>query len=226
MKAVLIEDGDNGKKIAHNSLVIDDPKIFSALDNPISLKILKTLAETPNSGMNISRKLRIDEQKIYYYLRKLEKAGIIYPISSEKHRGMVSQIYTIVSPVISAKLVDNGVEVKNVGKVMPPDTAEFFAPFVENGSINCKIIIGNTKTHGKYEARAVDSPYLIDFLLFLGSMTHNFDHSHISYRFDTDVTDDELKNNNLILIGNPKINSVTDRINSYGLSNNLQNNGK
>lgn len=211
MTWTLVEHNEKGKT-AYDSKILDSPGSFSVL-SPIAIKIIKVLAEKPTSAIDISRKLKINWQKAYYYMRKLEKAGLIASLYTERRHGMVAKIYSVVSPVISAKLYETGgTEVKDTGRSMPLEINEFLSPFIKDGSLNAKIIVGDTERHGKYEARAIDSPFLINFMLFLGSMLNNFDTSRVIYKFDTEVTDNDLKNN-LILIGNPKINSITDRIN-------------
>lgn len=214
MSAILVETNNNGKK-AYESLVLEDPKAFSVFNSKLAMKIVKSLAESPAPAIDVARKLKVHEQKIYYHIRKLAKAGVIYTISSEKRHGMIANIYTVTSPVIAAKLHDKGTELKEGARSMVSgEITEFLSPFIQDGKLNTKIIIGSTKTHGKYESRSADAPYLIDFLLFLGTSLTDFDSSSIPYKFDTDVTDADLKNNNLIIVGNPKINSITDRINT------------
>lgn len=213
MQATLIEINENGK-MAYDCLIFSNPKSLSVLNSKLALKIVKVLADSPCCAIDVAKKLKQHEQKIYYHIRRLEKAGIVYTISNERRRGMIAKIYSVVSPVVATKLFEKGVEVKDRITTIRSEVTEFFSPFVKDGVLNAKIILGSTKIHGKYEARAVDSPFLTDFLLFLGSLITNLDVSSVIYRFDIDVTEEELKNNNLILIGNPKINSITDRINS------------
>ncbi len=213
MQATLIENNGNGK-MAYDSLILDNPKSFSALNSKVAMKIVKSLAESPVSAIDVSRKLKIHEQKVYYHMRRLERAGIIYTISNEKRHGMIAKIYSVVSPVISAKLYEKGVEVKeNISTQISTETINFFEPFIQDGILNAKIIIGSPSPHGSYNATARHDTVLLDFGIFLGKFL-NWNNS-LQYLLDTQVSDSDLKNSNIILIGNTKTNSVSHALNSH-----------
>jgi len=210
MQATLIEDNGIGR-IAYDSLIIKDPQAFSVLNSKLALRIVKTLAEKPVSAIDVSRKLKIHEQKVYYHMRRLEKAGIIYTIANERRHGMIAKIYSIVSPVISAKLHENGTEIKDGKYVeMPRNSLEFFKPFIQDGRFNAKIVIGDPTPHGMYNVGGLDGVHATDLLLFLGRFISNFNRPN--YKLDTEVREEDLKGN-LILIGNNKTNSIIDKIN-------------
>lgn len=213
MQATLIEN-NGASRIAYDSLILDNPKAFSALNSKLALKIVKSLAETPVSAIDISRKLKIHEQKVYYHVRRLERAGIIYTISNEKRHGMIAKIYSVVSPVIAAKLHNKGVEVKDsVSFNVSPDILKFFDPFIRNGLLNAKIIIGAPIPHGSYGATARHDTALFEFGIFLGRFLNET--NGFSYYQDTQVSDSDLKKDNIILIGNSKTNSITHKLNSH-----------
>ncbi|MBU5536968.1 MAG: helix-turn-helix domain-containing protein [Candidatus Aenigmatarchaeota archaeon] len=211
MQATLIENNGN-VRIAYDSLILDNPKAFSALNSKVALKIVKALAESPASAIDLSRKLKIHEQKVYYHIRRLEKAGIIYTISNERRHGMIAKIYSIVSPVIATKLCEKGVEIKeNTDFGLDKKILEFLSPFVTDGKLNSFIIVGDTYSHGKFDKGSDELNYMVELLMFFGK----FDGwSNETYsKLDTKVKDNELKNN-LILIGNNKTNSIIEKINS------------
>lgn len=211
MQATLIENNGKGR-IAYDSLILNDPKAFSALNSKIAMKIVKALAESPVSAIDISRKLKIHEQKIYYHVRRLERAGIIYTISNEKRHGMIAKIYSVVSPVIAAKLYDKGVEVEeNFGFNISTELKTLFSPFISDGKFNTKIIIGNANPHGKYEDGFRGGAFMTDFLLFLGRLVNQVDFP--TFILDTELKDLTLKGN-LILVGSAKDNMVIEKLNS------------
>lgn len=213
MQAILIENDGNGRT-AYDSLVITDPKAFSTLNSKLALKIVKSLAESPASAIDVSRKLKIHEQKVYYHMRRLEKAGIIYTISNEKRHGMIAKIFSVVSPVIAAKLYDKGVDVKDgISSNISQDVLKFFDPFIHDGSLNAKIILGAPLPHGPYGATARNDTTLLEWGIFLGKILN--ENNGFNYCLDTHVSDSDLKKNNLILIGNSKVNSITHKINSH-----------
>lgn len=212
MPATLIENNDNGR-IAYDSLILSDPRSLSVLNSRISMKIVKLLAESPCCAIDVARKLKIHEQKIYYHLRNLEKAGIVYIVSQERRHGMIARNYSVVSPVVAAKLFDRGVEIKEGGEIgLPPEAVKFFHPFIENGIFNSKIIVGNPYPHGKYDTGGLDACYGIDLALFIGGLCkHN---GFPVLKLDTLIKENELKEN-LIIVGGPMTNSITLKLNPY-----------
>ena len=214
MPSTLIESNESGR-IAYDSLLVSDPTLLSVFKNRLSLKITKLLSETPSCGLDIARKLKIHEQKIYYHLKNLERAGIVYTISTERRHGMIAKIYSVVSPVIAAKLFDRGVELKEgtISTNISPEFSKFLSPFIENRRLNAKIIVGAPFPHGKYDATARHGTAILDFGIFLGSFLE--ENSGVNYLLDTEVLEQELKNSNLILIGNSKVNSIVNRFNQH-----------
>jgi len=213
MQATLIENNDNGR-IAYDSLILSDPKALSVLNNKISMKIVKLLADTPCCAIDAARRLKIHEQKIYYHLRNLERSGIVYTISQERRHGMIAKIYSVVSPVVAAKLFEKGTEIKeNIALTISQDFIKFFNPFVQDGLLNAKVIIGTPFPHGIYSATARNDTALFDFGIFLGKILNEND--GFSCYLDTHISDADLKKSNLILIGNSKTNSITQKINSH-----------
>jgi DNA-binding transcriptional ArsR family regulator len=211
MSAVLIDNGEKGR-LAYDSLVISDPTKLSAFNNKLSLKIIKVLAENPSCAIDIARKLKVHEQKVYYHLKHLERTGIIYTISSERRHGMIAKIYSVVSPVIAAKLFEGGTEIKEQYSTIPSQVlVSFFSPFIENGRLNSKIIIGDSYPHGKYDTGATEGAHISDLLLFMGKFLQEF--KFPNYKIDTETIKEELKEN-LILIGNNRTNTIIDTINS------------
>jgi DNA-binding transcriptional ArsR family regulator len=211
MPATLIESNENGK-VAYDSLLVPDPTALSVFNNKLSLKIIKVLSETPSCALDVARKLKVHEQKVYYHLKNLERAGVVYTISSERRHGMIAKIYSVVSPVIAAKLFERGSEVKETSfNVIPsPVLRNFFHPFIENGKLNGKIIIGDPYPHGRYDTGGTEGSHISDLLLFLGKFLDEF--TFPNYKLDTEITKEDLKDN-LILIGSNRTNTVIDKIN-------------
>ncbi|MBI2547478.1 MAG: helix-turn-helix domain-containing protein [Candidatus Aenigmarchaeota archaeon] len=210
MQATLIENNGNGRK-AYDSLILDNPKAFSALNSKVALKIVKALSESPASAIDVSRKLKLHEQKVYYHIRNLEKAGIIYTISSERRQGMIAKIYSVVSPVISAKLYDRGLEIKeSFGFELDRKSLEFLSPLVFDTKLNSIIVVGDTYSHGRFDKSSDEVNYMVDLLLFFGRFADGLGSFG---KLDVKIKDSDLKNN-LILIGNNKTNSVIERLNS------------
>ena len=208
MKTLLVESG-SGSQRTYDSLMLES-KHLGIFSSELAVSVINDLAKQPLCAMDIAKKLKQNEQKIYYHLRKMKDAGIVKLNGTEQRYGMTAKIFKLVSPVISTKLYDKGYDTKTTTRVQDPALEEFLKPFIINKKLNAEIIIGSPTLHGKYEATARDGVHAIDLALFLGKF---IDGPNIrNYRLDVEVSDKDLKNN-LIIIGNPKINSITDRIN-------------
>lgn len=99
----LIEETENGQK-AYETFLIKNPGSLSILSNKLTLRILEELGKEPSCPMDVARRLKEHEQKIYYHIRKLEKLGLIKLDRVEERVGAVAKIYSPVSSVISSKL--------------------------------------------------------------------------------------------------------------------------
>lgn len=209
MKSIFVEENGEEKRAYHAISV--DPKSLSILNNQLSLKIVQELSKNPGCALDLSRSLEEHEQKIYYHLRKLEAAGIIKFLRHEKRFGMTAKIYDAVSPVVVTKLFESSYSLKTPIDV-ESHLIQFFNPFIKNGEMNALIVIGDTYAHGKYDAYATEGSHVIDLILLLGNLVTG-KLSFPYYKLDTDIEKHDLENNNLILIGNSKSNSIIERVN-------------
>ncbi|MEK6909581.1 MAG: helix-turn-helix domain-containing protein, partial [Candidatus Aenigmatarchaeota archaeon] len=201
----VVEEHPEGQRI-HRTLIMR-PKNFNALNSGLAVKVLDELGKKPQCAMDVARKLKEHEQKIYYHLRRLEKAGVIKLLRREERVGGLAKIYQVPHPYISVKLFD-GEHLTDV-KVKPKEI-EFFKSFIKNGKFDGMIVVGSPDPHGKYSAQASDGSAAVDLALLLGSFL-----THVSpnYKLDTELREEDLKNN-LIIVGGPKANILIDRMNT------------
>jgi len=172
-----------------------------------AIKIINELAKKPGCAMDIARALNEHEQKIYYHLRRLEKAGIISLERTEIRAGALTKIYKIDSPYLTVKLFDD----KPIEHFVRPKEAELLNPFIENGKMNSIIVVSSPDPHGRFGAASSDGYAAIDLALYLGSFLKS---PEINYKLDTQINESDLKKN-LILVGGPKANIVVDKINRF-----------
>jgi len=202
---------DTGKnRVVYKSLLIETPKSLGILANKTALDLVRELSLKPLCAMDLARRLGLHEQKVYYNLRRLEKAGIIKLLKTEARTGGTAKIFALAEPVVSVKLAENTFMTTNINGSVK--NLELLKPFIEDGKLNAKIILGDTYSHGEFDAPAVEGPYTFDFALLLGSHLANLDFPN--YKFDTEVDKDDLRDN-LILIGKFKTNIMIQRINPH-----------
>ncbi|MDI6806323.1 MAG: helix-turn-helix domain-containing protein [Candidatus Aenigmarchaeota archaeon] len=202
----LVEEDDKKQK-AYESLLISDPKLLSYLSSELALRVIKVLSKQPSCAMDVARKLKEHEQKIYYHLRNLERVGLVKLLKTEERVGAIAKIYAVNYPVVSFKLFD-GKEI--IDKKTKAKELKFLGPFIKDGKLDATIIIGSPDPHGKYGAQASDGCCAIDLALFLGSLVK--ESILPNYKLDTEIKEKDLKNN-LILVGGPKTNIVVDKVN-------------
>ncbi len=166
-------------------------------NSALAVKILALLAKEDLYPKEISRRLKENEQKIYYHIRRMEKGGIVEVASREERTGGMAKIYMLKSPAFFMRFSDF------VPAARIPKTSRWLEPFVVNGRLNARIIVGSPDPHGPEKARSRDAYYAVDLGLFLGTFLTE---SIPSVMLDTDSLN--LKEN-LILIGGPVINRVT-----------------
>jgi len=201
-----VEEGKEGQK-AYETLLVSDPKLLGSLTSDLAFKIIQLLSRQPACAMDIARKLKQHEQKIYYHLRNLEKVGLIKLLKTEERVGAIAKIYAVNFPVVSFKLFEGK---KIVDAKIKIEEIKFLEPFVQNGKLNATIIIGSPDPHGKYSSQASDGCCAIDLALFLGSLVK--ESLLPNYMLDTEIKEKDLKDN-LILVGGPKANIIVEKVN-------------
>jgi DNA-binding transcriptional ArsR family regulator len=182
-------------------------KKLNVFGSELAIKIVRELAKKPACAMDLARILNEHEQKIYYHLRKLEKAGIISLERTELRAGAFTKIYKIDYPYLAVKLFED----KPLKHFVRPKETEILHPFIENGRMNSIIVVSSPDPHGRFGAASSDGYAAIDLALYLGSFLKS---PEINYKLDTQINESDLKKN-LILVGGPKANIIVDKINKF-----------
>lgn len=201
----IVEESPEGQKI--RKTLVMKPTGFNALNSQLAVRILEEMGKKPQCAMDVARKLKEHEQKIYYHIRRLEHAGIVKLLKREERVGGLAKIYEVSHPYISFKLFD-GEHLTDV-KTKPKEL-DFFKSFIKDGKFDGIIVVGSPDHHGKYGAQASDGSAAIDIALLIGSFLNKVTPN---YKLDTEFREEDLKNN-LVLVGGPKANILIDRINS------------
>jgi DNA-binding transcriptional ArsR family regulator len=166
-------------------------------------QILSLLAQSPGYASAVAERLGLDEQLAHYHFKRLEKAGVIRVVRTERRRGAVTKFFGVTDDSFAVVLRDAW---QAAGPAVPRVLRQFFGEAGFSG----RIIVGSPDPHGPYQARSRDSHFAVDLALFLGSFS---DRVSPAVRLDTETRDAELKES-LVLVGGPIVNLVTARVNS------------
>lgn len=164
--------------------------------------------------MEVAKKLGIHEQKVYYHIRKLARAGAIKVVREEEKKGAVAKYYKASFPAIGIELPFG------YHKVSRPPAAnidnkmqQFLGSFVKDGVFDGKIVVGSPDPHGPFKARARDGHYAAYLTFFLGQFVDLPEDFPI--KLDVDVKAEKEEDNNLILVGGPGTNLITQEFNEF-----------
>ncbi len=213
MKVKTLVDGGDTVRLK-DIVIFDDPKSLKGILSKVSWDILKLLSKNESYSMEIARRLNIHEQKVYYHMRKLLRSGIIRVARTEKRKGALTKIYKVSYPAMGVELPFGEVETKSTFLTkIDFKVREFFFPFIKDGKFNGKIVVGSPDPHGPFKARARDGHYAIHFTFFMGNFIGLPE--HFTVKLDVDVKAEKEENNNLILIGGPGTNLLTQEVNEH-----------
>lgn len=188
-----------------------DFKQISTITTQLAYNILKELAKEPLYPSEIARRLGVHEQKVYYHIRNLEKAGVIKISKRINKQGAVANFYALDEPALVIRFKELH-ETKKLA-YLKDEHKKFLEPFVKDGKLNALIVVGSPDPHGPEKARARDGYYGIDFALFLGTFLNYVPSFNV--RLDTEIRQEDLESNNLIIIGGPITNKVMDKVNEH-----------
>jgi predicted transcriptional regulator len=213
-KKMLLQDDGSTQKVKEISMIQDTQKLQMVLGK-MSWKILETISEKEMYPLEIARKLGIHEQLVYYYIRRMVKAGVITVEKEENKKGAIAKYYKAVAPAF-------GVEFPHGYKTMQGPSLlgaseqiqNFFKEFInENGAFEGKIVVGSPTPHGPFKTSARDGHYAAHLTFFLGQFAKM--PTEFAIKLDVDVKAEKEEKNNLILVGGPGTNLLTQEINQY-----------
>jgi len=179
---------------------------IGSMSSELAQDILKIIAEVPSYPKQIAKRLKTHEQKIYYHIRNLEKAGIIRVALEESHHGATAKYYELTSPAFVLQLK----KFEKTGDIFK-EKMEGLDPFVRDGQLNAIIVIGSPHSHGPERSKSTDGYYGIDLALFLGTFMSYIPKERV--KLDTEIRRSDL-NDNLILLGGPAVNKTMEKFNA------------
>ncbi len=214
MKKNLLLSGERGQFIAKDIAVFEDPERLKSVLNKLSWKILQLLSKKEMYPMEVARKLDVHEQKVYYHIRKLAKAGAIKVVREEEKKGATAKYYKATFPAMGIELpfgyqkIDR-FPVTNTDEKMK----QFLSPLIKDCAFDGKIVVGSPDPHGPFKAKARDGHYAAYLTLFLGQFVDLPEDFPI--KLDVDVKAEKEESNNLILVGGPGTNLITQELNEF-----------
>jgi DNA-binding transcriptional ArsR family regulator len=213
-KKLLLQDEGNTQKVKEISMMRDAQKLKMILGK-LSWKILTLLSEKEMYPLEIARQLGIHEQKVYYHIRKLAKAGAITVQREEKKKGATAKYYKAVSPAFGIEFPRGYKTIPSLSLIgLEKQVQEFFKEFVdEKGAFEGKIVVGSPAPHGPFKTSARDGHYAAHLALFIGQFAKM--PADFAVKLDVDVNAEKEEKNNLILVGGPGTNLLTQEINEY-----------
>jgi len=209
---LLLHEEDKEQKVKEIAITRDPQKLKMML-NKLSWKILVMLSEEEMYPLEIAKRMGIHEQKVYYHIRKLAKAGAITVVREEEKKGAIAKYY---KPVSSAFGIELPQEYKPIRKLslltMDEQIQKFFKEFSrKDGTFEGKIVVGSPTPHGPFKTSARDGHYASYLTFFLGQFVKMPD--EFAIKLDVDVKAEKEERNNLILVGGPGTNVLTQEVN-------------
>jgi DNA-binding transcriptional ArsR family regulator len=194
--------------------IYDHPEKLKLMLNKLTWKILLMLGEKEMYPMEIAKELNIHEQKIYYHIRKLLKANAIKKVKEEERKGAIAKYYKANFPAFGVELSFGGQKQKRgAPSFIDKKMQQLLNPILKDGFFNGKIVVGSPDPHGPFKTSARDGHYASYLTFFLGQYAELPD--EFAIKLDVDIKAEKEERNNLILVGGPGTNLITQEINDH-----------
>jgi DNA-binding transcriptional ArsR family regulator len=210
-RKLLVTQGENQRE-SKEIAIYDNPEKLKLLLNKLTWKILMMLSEKEMYPMEIARKLDVHEQKVYYHIRKLVKANAIGVTKEEDRKGAIAKYYAANFPAFGVEL-PFGAQKRSGGTLsfMNTELQRFLHPVLNAGFFDGKIVVGSPDPHGPFKTSARDGHYASYLAFFFGQFAELPD--EFAIKLDVDVKAEKEEQNNLVLVGGPGTNLLTQEVN-------------
>src|SRR6266699_2788343 len=199
----LVEDTPQGA-VGREAEILEKPERVAPLSSPLAWRILQELARAPDYPNALAARLNIHEQKVYYHVRRLERAGLLEVLREESKRGASARVLAPTAEAFAIVLKGRG---KPVASPLLPHAgivARFLEEFSSEGTFNGSIVVGSPYTHGPFSTTSRDSPYAVELGFFLGRLFAAPKRPLV--RLDTELKAAGPVRDHLILVGGPVAN--------------------
>ena len=194
--------------------ILSDPKVAQLLLQPTRWKILSELADSEKCAKDLAKSFGTSEQVICYHLRELEKAGLVSLERTLRKRGAMAKYYRAEEKAIAiVPHAGTAKATRELGEeTLSESSSKMLEPFISQGHFNGHIVLGSPDAHGIFSSRARCGDRATDLALFIGSLLPVTRESVV--RLDTELSQQESQRN-LIIVGGPKVNTVTATVNEW-----------
>lgn len=200
-----------GKYLSKSIKILDNPRNLIPVTSSTAWKILEILNSEPSYPSEVANMLKINEQNVYYHIRKLEKAGLVEVVSETEKRGALCKYYSTTASAFGVEMKHEGEEIKMSDDKSYGKLKDFFHEFIKDGIFDGSIVVGSPVQHGPYLTSARDSHYAIQLGMFLGNFCTT--ENRFIVKLDTEAKAEAVKKRNMILIGGPVTNIISNDIN-------------
>ncbi|HXX87272.1 MAG TPA: helix-turn-helix domain-containing protein [Candidatus Acidoferrum sp.] len=211
-KKLLLQEEHKVQKVKEIAIMKDPQKLRMILGN-LSWRILVALSEKEMYPLELAKKLGVHEQKVYYHIRKLVEADAINVVREEEKKGATAKYYRPVSPAYGIELPQEYRTINRISLLsMDKQIRDFFKEFIkQDGTLDGKIVVGSPTPHGPFRTSARDGHYASYLTFFLGQFVKMPD--EFAIKLDVDMKAEKEEKNNLILVGGPGTNVLTQEVN-------------
>ncbi|MHA1124968.1 MAG: helix-turn-helix domain-containing protein [Candidatus Heimdallarchaeota archaeon] len=213
MKKKKLLSESNGGLNAKEIRIFSNPNKMKPILNEIRWKILQKLSVKPQFPADIAREMGLHEQKVYYHIRQLINAGLVTIAYEKEIRGAIARYYKTSEKAYGIELnsKDQGLPFKSQTSGNE-NLMNFFGEFAKDNSFDGLIVVGSPEAHGPHKTWARDGHYAIYLGMFLGQLFSPKKDLYV--KLDVEVRAEKALDQNLILVGGPAVNLVTQDINT------------
>jgi len=214
MREGLLFDPKSAERMAKRVLVAEKPDNFRPASGRVGQRILALLAAGPRYPAEIARALKTHHQTVYYHIGRLEEAGLVTHISSKSIRGGRANLFALSSDGYAVEYQVRGEPLPTLqASARSKSLGVFFKEFIHKGELDGWIVVGSPMPHGSSGTQARDGHYAVQLGFALGQFVALPERFPV--KLDVDVKAENLRSANLILVGGPRTNAISEELNQH-----------
>ena len=208
----LLFDPSSKDASAKRVLVSSRPDDFRPASGKVGQKILELLSGGPKYPAEIARVLGVYHQTVYYHIGRLERAGLVARVRSQKVRGGEANLFALSSDGYAVEFPVKGESLPNIASSSRSRAfGRFFREFIAGGEFDAWIVVGSPVPHGQGGTQARDGHYAVQLGFALGQFVRLPERFPV--KLDVDIKSEKLLGSNLIVVGGPRTNIVAEELN-------------